>query len=235
MRTTRLSVHNNQRVELFTRRRAGRAYELWVVISAGNSRLVHDHYFTHDDLEGSLAYARRGDLMWRDAAPAELPRRVGSTGVVVGKAIPKGKIIDFESPRYHLLSAIGGLPIDRRALAAARRTIVGTWSDGPAVACLEPHSALRLSCDATRHPFSITPPCPAPDRWRLQRWQLHMMNAAHGCGLRVAVIQVDDAELHVAAAPTGGLVDRQRKLVHVFKRRSDGVCAAPEARRRTNS
>jgi hypothetical protein len=213
MRVAEIAVRSTQRLQLFTQPRRRRLWEVWVVVAAAGRRFVHDHYLTADDLERDLCYARPGDLGWRSATPADVPSRVGTSGFLRGKTIPWDKLLALPAPCDHLASALAMLPCDRRALAIARRAIMGKWTDGAAIVTFAPSSSFRSQ--PVRVPaFDAGGACPSPDSWSFGRWQLHLTNVRHGCGVRLSVLRLDDEALHVAA-PAGR---RAHGLVNAFYR-----------------
>jgi hypothetical protein len=140
------------------------------------------------------------------------------TGFVMGKTIPTGKLLTFGAPRDHLAGAISALPLDRRALAAARRLILGQWWDGAARATFQRSSRFVLSGPDGSHPFKALAPCPAPNSWTFASWHLHLTNVKHQCGVRVPVLRLDSEELHVAIG--GWVAGHRDRLAHVFRRRA---------------
>jgi hypothetical protein len=212
MRATNLVVHGNQVFEIFTRRATSRLRELWVAGTMKRRRVLIHHYLTHDDLEAGLSYAKHGDLVWADVSPSSIPRRSVDLGFVMGGNVPQGHVIDHAWLAYHL--PIESLPMDRIALAGARRRIPGLWSDGAIRVTLGPSRSATLSQPTPRgHPLTVDRGCPPPDRWALSRWQLFLTSSQGHCGLRVAVLRVDDGELHIARARGQG-----GRIAHIFRR-----------------
>jgi hypothetical protein len=212
LRSTTIRVQGDRLVELFSRRLDDAKGAFWVVAAINGRRTVISHYLTHDDLENRLSYATAGDVEWRNASPAEIPRRYSGVGLVMGCTIPDGKTLDFQSLALHL--PLPYLPVDRFALASARRSILGRWSDGAVSATFGPKSKLTLSTRIpANHPFAPTRGCPPSDWWRLSAWQLYLMNQERKCGLRMLVLRVDADELHVALGTRTG-----DTIAHVFRR-----------------
>ena len=226
IRSVDIPIHNTQLLQVFTRLRRPGVFDVWIVTAAAGHREVHDHYLTRDDLEGRLHYSRPGDLAWRDATPSEIPADRGTSGFVMGATIPARKVLDFDSLCDHLTGAIVTLPLDRRALAAARRGIPGQWSDGTTLATFERPSRLRLSPPGRPYPFDGGANCPPPDSWTFGSWQLRLMNKKHHCGVRVSVLRVDQDELHVG--DLGSLRGRPGDaLAHVFRRKTGPHSSEP--------
>jgi hypothetical protein len=48
--------------------------------------------------------------------------------------------------------------------------------------------------------------------WSFASWQLHLMNDEHKSGMRIAVLRVNEQELHVSTDSNAPLI------AHVFKR-----------------
>ena len=214
IRAAAIPVHNDRTLELFTRRVRPRTYELWCVASVERRRMVIHHYLTRDHLEARLTYARKNDIRWRDATMSEVPRRVSTLGLVMGTTLPPDSIVNHELLVLHL--PVPCLPANAAASAAARRSIVGVWSDGKVQATFGPQDRLRLSHRVpSGHPFRNVAGCPVPDRWGFASWQLSLINAKQQCGLRRSVLRVDHTELHLAQAHNA--VD-PNMVAHVFRR-----------------
>ena len=95
MRSTSFIIHNNQMLEVFVEKEE-RHFELWMVGTVKDRRVVLDHHLTHDDLESRLAYAQPGDLIWRDAISSEIPTEKHKNAIQMEEAIKQGAFIDFE-------------------------------------------------------------------------------------------------------------------------------------------
>jgi hypothetical protein len=213
LRGAAIQVHNGRTLELFCRTCSGGQREFWVVGVIKGRRRVINHYFTHDELEKTLAYVVAGDLEWRDAALSEIAKCWADFGLVMGRTLPEGKIVDCERLALHL--PLPYLPVERSALAAARRSLPGQWSDGSVMVTLGARNVLELSRDLPEgHPFAAAARCPSPDWWTFGGWQLWLMNRERKSGVRVAVFRVDETELHVAQSSSG---DRNA-IAHVFQR-----------------
>jgi hypothetical protein len=74
MKTTTIAIQNDTRVDLFIEKRED-GFELWVVASIRDQRVVLGHHLTHDDVEARLHYAKPSDLAWREAQLSEIPTK----------------------------------------------------------------------------------------------------------------------------------------------------------------
>jgi hypothetical protein len=133
--------------------------------------------------------------------------------MLIGKTLPADKVITLGAPRDHLVGAISALPCDRRALAAARRAIIGQWSDGTALLTFDPSFTFR-SRPACVGVLGFGAASPSPDSWTFGRWQLHLMNAKRQRGMRLVVLRLDQGALHVAVPTARG----NERLAHIFRR-----------------
>ena len=195
MRTTSINVFNNQQIEVFIEKHE-KWFEVWQVGEL-KQRVVLDHYLTHDVLEGRLEYAKTGDLIWRDAAREEIPKEKHQNAIEYEKTIKAGKFWDSQNLILHLRARIF-LPIDRKAFNAAKKLILGQWTDGNITMSLEPDNKLQWSCLNPSAPSSIGTNISghAPDCWKFALWQLHLWNVEHRCGTRASIFHVDEHELH---------------------------------------
>ena len=217
MRTTVITVHNNQTLEVFVEKRKD-GFELWMVgPMKANDRAVLDHHLTHDDLEARLAYAKPGDLIWRDAAASEIPKEKHQNAIEGEITIQQGTFWDFEK----LHQSVGGhfgamalLPMDRKESNASKKLLLGRWTDGVATLSMEPNHKLQWSCTDRRHPLNVGEQVHkhAPDWWNFAMWRVFLMNEKHKCGTHVGVLRVDERELHIEGV--GGL----HRLATVFHR-----------------
>lgn len=204
MRATAITVHNNQEVEIFVEKRKD-GFGLWIVGPIKGSRTVIDHHLTHDDLEAWLAYAKPGDLVWRDATASEIPTEKHQNAVEMEATIKQGKFMDYEdwpeesqrSVARHF-GSISLLTTDRKETNAANKAILGRWTDGVVTLNIEPNNKLGWSCSNRNHPFNIGEKVHghAPDWWNFAMWRLHLMNDKHKCGTHVGVLRADEHELH---------------------------------------
>ena len=216
MRSVSIIIHNNQVLEVFVEKRE-RCFELWVVGTVKERRVLFDHHLTHDDLESRLAYAQAGDLIWRDAKSSEIPTEKHKNAIQMEEAIRQGTFIDFEKQGQSVANhfyAIDLLPMDRKQFNLAKKAILGCWTDGIATISLEPDSKLIWSCPINQpHVLNLYARVDGhiPDWWNFALWQLPLMNDEHKCGMRISVLRVDDDELHVS----GGQMNR---LAYVFRR-----------------
>ena len=128
MRTTIIKLRNNQKIEIFTRTMKD-GFELWTVGIAEGRRLVLTHYFTHDDLEARLEYARSNDLVWRDAPQSAIPKEKHAAAVEWEDSIKRGTFVDSDKKQQHSVSShldvINLLPLDRKVWNAAKKAILG--------------------------------------------------------------------------------------------------------------
>ncbi len=217
MRTTAITVHNNQTLEVFVEKRKD-GFELWMVgPMKANDRAVLDHHLTHDDLEARLVYAKPGDLIWRDAAASEIPTEKHQNAIEGEKTIQQGTFWDFEKLHQSVgghFGAIALLPTDRKESNAAKKLLLGRWTDGVATLNIEPNNKLGWSCTDLNHPLNVGEKIDghAPDWWNFAMWRVALMNDEHKCGTHVGVLRVDERELHIEGV--GGL----HRLATVFHR-----------------
>ena len=216
MRAVSILVRNNQTLEVFVEKRK-RGFELWMVGTVKEQRVVFDHHPTHDDLESQLAYVQADDLIWRDAKHSEIPSEKHKNAIQMEEAIKEGTFVDFEKQGQSVANhfyAIDLLPMDRKQFNLAKKAILGRWTDGIATISLEPDSKLIWSCPMDQpHVLNLYARTNghSPDWWNFALWQLPLMNDKYKCGMRVNVLRVDDDELHVS----GGQMHR---IAHVFYR-----------------
>ena len=217
MRTTAITIHNNQTLEVFVEKRKD-GFELWMVgPMKANHRAVLDHHLTHDDLEARLAYAKPGDLVWRDAAASEIPTEKHQNAIEGEKTIREGTFWDFEKLDQSVgghFGAIALLPVDRKESNAAKKALLGRWTDGVATLSVEPNNKLGWSCTDLNHPLNVGEKIDghAPDWWNFAMWGVALMNDKHKCGTHVGVLRVDERELHIEG------VGRLHRLATVFHR-----------------
>lgn len=211
MRTTRITAHNNQVLEVFVQQHPI-GFELWMVANIDKRRTVLKHYLTKDDLEADFAYARIGDLTWRDSSPNELPASRHSSAIEGENSIKRGIVVEYELLAYHF-GVISLLSFDRKVWKVASQLIVGTWDDGIALLKLEANSqAVVKFSSGQSHPLNVgyIQSVP-PDSWKFSDWQLFLMNDKNECGERLGILRVDEEELHFYSA-------RRDCLAHVFHR-----------------
>jgi hypothetical protein len=217
MRTTQITVHNNQRFEIFTQRQ-GDGFEFWTVATIKARRMILDHHLTHDDLEAHLTYAQPGDLIWKNATPSEVPTEKHSSAVEMEGSIKRGVFVDLaDQPNqllaYHLTS-MSLIPVDRKTWNFAKKVIHGQWADGFAKVVFDPDCKLKWSCPLDRpHPLNSGARTHGqkPDWWNFANWQLHLMNSEHKCGMRTGVLRVDEQEFHIFS-------DQPDRLAHILRR-----------------
>lgn len=97
MRTTTITVYNNQRVEVFVEKTED-GFEMWLVGLIKGRRIVISHYLTHDDLEAHLEYALPGDLVWREAMRSKLPEDKHQIAIEEEETIADGTFWDYDDP-----------------------------------------------------------------------------------------------------------------------------------------
>jgi len=211
MRTVVIPAYTSNQLELFVDR-LDNGFELWAVGLVKGQRVVIDHHLTHDDLEKRLEYARPEDLIWSDADRSEIPAKKHKQAIEMEQTIKDGR--GFWDGISSNLSALDFLDRDRKDTAAAKKAILGQWTDGVLTFSVGPLNGLRWSCADSNHWLNIgskarwTP----PNWWNLSsRWELHLMNNDKMCGTHVGVLHVDEHELHIR----GGHLNR---IVHVFRR-----------------
>lgn len=213
MRTTTISVHNNQAIEVFTQRKE-EGFELWMVGTIKGNRMVLDHHLTHDDLENRLRYQQPNDLEWREAVQSEIPSLKHSNAEEMEETINRGKFIDNESVVAQFgFGSIDLLPNDRKTLNAAKKAILGQWTDGQVKIVFNSESKLTLHGLCRDHLLNRVrnPNDPVRDWWSFASWQLWFMNAEQKIGQRIGVLRLDQEELHV-------FNDKPDCLAHVFRR-----------------
>ena len=217
MRTISITVHNNQKLEVFVEKRK-HGFELWKVGSIKGCRTVLDHCLTHDDLEAHLEYAGINDLVWRDAVRSEIPVEKHLSAIQMEETIKRETLVDFEKGLhqplvYHFASTVNLIPVDRKEWNVAKKAILGRWTDGVATVGFESDAKLKWSCPMDRpHPFNSGAHTYTPDWWNFASWQLHLMNDEHKTGMRIGVIRVDEQELHIWSE------NHAHRLAHVFRR-----------------
>jgi len=215
MRTVGIPVHNNQTLDVFTRRRGGLydGFEVWMVGIVKSERVILDHFITQEHMERRLAYARPGDLAWVDTELSALPSQKTRAAQEAEETIKRGKFLDLASLIYYF-NAVYWLSPDRKMCNAAKRAILGRWTDGVATITFEPESRLQISCPAAAsHPLYSAAYDHQADWWSFAPWMLHMLNDKKKSGERTSVFRCDERELHI-------LSRKRDTLVHVFHRDS---------------
>jgi hypothetical protein len=206
MHTVTITIRN-QKLELFVEKIKG-GYEVWAVGIIKGQRILIDHHLTHDDLETRLEYAQPEDLIWRGAARSEIPSEKYKKAIELEKTIEQDVFWDGIDCN---LSAIHSLDRDRKTTAAAKKAILGRWTDGVLTFSTEPDHKLQWLCADNQHWLNRSGDS-NPGWWNFSsRWELHLMNMERGRGTHVSVLHVDDKELHVR----GGHLNR---IVHVFSK-----------------
>ena len=217
MRTVALTVHNNQKLEIFTQALKD-GFELWTAGMVAGRRIILTHYLTHDDLEARLEYASPHDLVWKEAAPSALPEAKHAAAFEWEASIKRGAFVDSNIKQQHSVSShldvINLLPLDRKVWNFAKKAILGRWTDGVATVVFEPDSKLQWSCPLDcQHPLNIGALIHKvePNWWNFASWQLPLMNHEHKKGIRLGVLRVDDGELHVLSI-------HQDRLAYILRR-----------------
>jgi hypothetical protein len=204
MRKTIIKVHNNSWLEVFVRK-SKQGFEVWVVGMLKGQRRILCHHLTHDDLEQGLGYSKVGDLVWKDAAFSEIPRDVHPIAAEAADNIERGVFVDFkrelrQSLAYHIMGSINILPLDKKEWNVAKEAILGQWTDGIATVNFQLDCKLAWSCPGERlNPFNSGARGTgySPNWWSFAGWQLHLLNYEHMAGTKIAVLRVDQQELHV--------------------------------------
>lgn len=230
MRSTAIMVYNNRKSEVFVEKRKD-GFELWTAGLVKGCSMLLDHHLTHDDLEAHLEYAEPGDLVWRDADSLEIPTDKHRNAVQYEDTIKRGTFLDYEgrgpecafrSVADHL-GSIGFITPDRRETNAAKKALLGEWTDGVVTVGLRPNNKLEWSCTDRDHRLNWEFREHAPDWWSFAAWRIGLMNTERRFGTHVAVLRVSEYELHLS-----GL--QPHRLAHIF-RRIDRPLAETPARR----
>lgn len=217
MRTAEITVYNNQKLEVFVEKRKD-YFEIWTVGPIKGHRMLLDHHLTHDDLEARLEYAKPGDVVWRDADCSELPVLKHPRAMGYEKTVKREFFLDFENMLQEINRSVTGhlagiifLITDRRELRAAKKILLGRWTDGVLTMGLEPNNKIEWSCTDQNHRLNWEFREHVPDWWNFAMWRLGLMNMVYKCGTHVGVLRVDDQELHLH----GGSPHR---LARIFRR-----------------
>ncbi len=220
MRTVSILVRNNQKLDLFVEKLKD-GFELWAVGIVNGQRVVIDHHLTHDDLQARLEYAQAEDLVWRDADRSEIPAEKHKNALEKEETISRGVFWDYENRAGHSvashLGAINFLTLDKKELAAAKKMLLGRWTDGVLTFSVEPNNRLQWSCADRNHPLNVVERTSGHlvDWWNFAKWQFAVVNEKHKAATYVAVLRVNEHELHV----TGG--GHLHRVAHVFRRVRD--------------
>lgn len=245
MRTAAITVHNTEKLEIFVEKRK-RHFEVWLAGSLNGRRTLLDHRLTHDDLEAHLEYARPGDLVWRDATSSEIPGEKHRNAIEMEATIKEGTFWDYDDPRLDEMEAearqASGLPpwsgshrsvarhldsvsfliTNKEAINAAKKSLLGQWTDGVLTLDIKPDHKLGWSCTDLQHPLNVAEQVQnhRPDWWNFAMWNLALMNNEHKCGTRIGVLRVDAQELHIYSG-------HPHRIAHVFKRigKAEGIIA----------
>jgi len=214
MRTTSLSVHNDQILEIFTEPREEHPgqFFVWMVGDIKGQRTVLNHFATQDDYERRLCYIRPGDILWRDADNLDIPSTKNQNAIENEELIEQGVL--WDDPRLWCYFGNQFPPVSRKALNAARKLIVGDWSDGTITLSFRPDSQLHIDfpAPASHHRFLFTSTnVNHADWWGLGRWFLFLMNDKQKCGEKIGLWKCDEHELHIYS-------DQEDVLVHPFHR-----------------
>lgn len=221
MRTVSIPVRNNQQLELFVEKLKD-GFELWAVGIVDGNRVLIDHHLTHDDLEARLEYAEPEDLVWRDSDRSEIPTDKHKNALEKEETIGRGVFWDYENRDRsvtHHLGAIDFLTLDKKELAAAKKMLLGRWTDGVLTFGVESNNKLQWSCAERNHPLNVVERTRGyvVDWWNFAKWQFAAVNEKHKAATYVAVLRVNEHELHL----TGG--GHLHRVAHVFRRCSDNA------------
>lgn len=216
MRTVALTVHNVEKLELFVEKRKN-GFEVWIVGPWRGYRTVLDHHLTHDNLEAHLEYSSRKDLIWSASVDSEIPLKKHPNAIETETTITQGTYWDYEKLNLSVashLSAIALLSADKKEWQEERKAIIGRWTDGVVVLCIEPGGKLLWSCSDPQHLLNVGERVHghAPDSWKFAMWEIAIMNKKHKCGTHVAVLRLDQVELHLL------LSAHPYRIAHVFRR-----------------
>lgn len=213
MRAVTIPVYTSKKLELFVEKLKD-GFELWAVGVVKGRRILIDHHLTHDDLETRLEYARPKDLIWRDAAPSEIPAEKHAKAIQMEETIYERR--GFWDGVDSNLASVYLLDRDRKEASAAKKMILGRWTDGVVTLSLEPNNKLQWTCVDPQHWLNVwgQNTSQPPDWWNMGSWELGLManrNTRQACGTHAGVLHVDEKELHIR----GGHLNR---IVHVFYR-----------------
>jgi len=202
MKKTIISIHNNQNIEIFVTGDK-KKFEVWFVGVCNGRRVILDHHLTHDDLENCLAYAKKGDLQWLKALPEELPVEKSQLANEMEETINRGIYWDFEKSEsgvWQHFGAITSIELDRKEFNAAKKRLLGRWSDGIVILDLQPTNKLGWECRDPNDLLNVGKQVHgyAPDWWNFAVWKLVLLNGEHKCGTHIHVLRVDEFELHLA-------------------------------------
>src|ERR1700677_2226056 len=190
MRAVTISVYNSKNVELFVERLKD-GFELWAVGVVNGQRVLIEHHLTRDDLEEQMEYARLRDLAWRDATRSEIPAAKHRKAVLQEETIIRRV---FASGVTSNLAAIDFLDKEKKDITAAKKAILGRWTDGVVAFRLGPDNTLEWSCVDLRHWLNVWGVVnkQTPNWWNLSsKWELHLMadmNTRQVCGTHVGVL-----------------------------------------------
>jgi len=213
IRTTTIRVHGGKELELFVQERV-KSFELWTVGTTEGKRQILDHHRTNDDLEKRLYYQRPGDLRWTEAFQTQIPKEKHASAIEMEATIKRRKYINHPSTVAHLgYGSVDLLGMDRKTLNAARKAIQGRWTDGHMTCILGPDNHLELSGETEAHVLNSGWPSTSPirDWWNFGHWRFHTMNIETKVGQMIAVVHVDERELHFYSI-------HPDQIAHVFRR-----------------
>lgn len=218
MRAVAIPVKNNLTVELFVERLKD-GFEIWGVGMSNEGRMVLDHHFTHDDLEARLEYSQPNDLVWREAKRSEIPSEKHQNAIEMEETMARRVFWDYENREQGAynsvtghLSSISFLTKDKKELAAAKRAILGKWSDGVLTFAVLPNNKLEWFCGDKQHWLNVWANGPAPNWWNFAKWEFALLNDKRKVGTHITVLRLSADELHVVG---GGHLHR---LAHVFRK-----------------
>jgi hypothetical protein len=214
MKTATIYVHGDNGLEIFIENRM-RWFEFWSVGIVKGCRQILDHHFTHDDLEQRLYYQHVGDIRWTETLGGNIPIKKHANANEMEAIIKRGGFVDRPSVVEHLgFGSIDLLGADRKTLDVARTAMIGEWSDGHLTLVLGPKNKLEiLSATTAKHFLNRSWPIAQPilDWWNFEAWRLHMMNMQEKKGQIMAVLRVDQRELHFYS-------NDPDRIAHIFKR-----------------
>ena len=212
MRTVSISVYNSKTLELFVEKLKDH-FEFWAVGIVKDRRVVIDHHLTHNDIETRLEYARPEDLIWRDADRLEIPAEKHQNAIEREETMARGVFWDSVDSQ---INSYAFLDRDKKDTTAARKLLLGQWTDGVLSFGIEPNDKLSWSCADHTHWLNRVAHHigkPPPNWWSLNsRWALHIMNTEHSCGTHAGVVHVDEKELHL------NVRGKMNRMVYVFQK-----------------
>lgn len=213
MKTTTIRVHSGD-LEVYIDEK-NEYFEIWTVGSIRGIRQVLDHHLTHDSLEERLCYNRPGDILWREAEKTSIPGRLHANAKEMEGTIKNGKFIDCSSVVDHLgFGSIDLIGADKKVLATAKAAMIGNWTDSEMMIDLYRDHTLLIGGNAPQlHILNVGWHFSDPVRnwWNFEGWRFCTSNKETGMGQVIAVVQVDERELHFYSA-------KPDQIAHIFTR-----------------